>query len=443
LAIQVFEALFARLGFSTRAVFERIEARIHIEGGGLHIDQIRTESDLFAVVRSGTVECSVRGFLRRQVQDVGCARRDRKTGGIRTDTGLARGTKVVHVLGHDMNPLPHPPLSRARWSWLGVGAMVVLVLGLPTLFAFGPTPRRSFDEKPSRLLAEERPSCVLIGDSMLETRIDAQVLSRLSGERCHVFAQPGSSSATWFLMLKNFVAEQSPPPRTVIILFRGRQLTLPRFRAEGDYRKSMEPFMRADEPVVENLVNTARQPAGPLEALVQAIYPADRRREQAQEKVQTWALDLVARSREYEAIRSHAKLAVFDAKRLRVGVTVDEQRGGGVLSLDADDHDFAREVGHSFLPHILEIARAKKIRLVFYAVKRRPDPDATLGKNSTTGDDYIRALRAWLEEKGAVHFDETREADVTLDLYGSGDHIASPQMARYTELFWGKIAPLM
>ncbi len=321
--------------------------------------------------------------------------------------------------------------------------MVVMVLGLPTLLAFGPAPRRPFDEKPLRLLKKEQPRCVLIGDSMLETRIDPQVLSRVSGERCFVFAQPGSSSAMWFLMLKNFVAEQTKPPRTVIILFRNRQLTLPRHRAEGDYRKSMEPFMRMEEPVVDKLVGAARKPVGPLDAFVQTIYPAERRREQAQDKVQAWALDLVASSREYEEIHNHAKREVFDAKRLRVGVAVDEQQDGGMLSLDPVDHDFAREVDRSFLPHLIEIAQAKGIRLVFYEVKRRPKPDGTPAEESATDGDYDRALRAYLEQAGAALFDETGEADVTLDLYGSGDHVAKAQMARYTELFWQKIAPLM
>jgi hypothetical protein len=324
-----------------------------------------------------------------------------------------------------------------------VAALVVGVLGLPTLLALGPSPRRPFDEKPLRALKKEKPRCVLIGDSMLETRIDPAVLSRTSGERCFVFAQPGSSSAMWFLMLKNFVAAQVPPPRTVILLFRNRQLTLPRHRAEGDYRKSMEPFMRDPEPVLEKLVGATRKPAGPVDALVQTLYPLDRRREQAQDKVQAWALDLVASSREYEEIHNHAKWEVFDAKRLRVGVAVDEQLEGGMLSLDPVDHDFAREVGQSFLPHIIEIARAKGIRLIFYEVKRRPQSDGMPGEESATDDAYDRALRTYLEQAGAVLFDETGEADITLDFYGSGDHVAKAQMARYTELFWRKIAPLV
>jgi len=342
-----------------------------------------------------------------------------------------------------MSTSPTLPSPSARWSWLAVGAMAVLVLGLPTLLKFGPTPRRPFDEKPLRLLKKEQPRVVLIGDSMLETRIDQSVLNRLSGERCSVFAQPGSSSALWFLMLKNIVAQQTPPPRTVIILFRSRQLTLPTHRAEGDYRKSMEPYMRGDEPLVEKLAGSSgRKPDGVLDAVVQALYPVDRRREQAQDKVQAWSLDLVASSREYEHIHNHAKV-VFGPKHLRVGTAVDEQKEGGATSLDPDGHDFAAEVGKSFLPPMLEIAREKGIQLVFYEVKRRPKPDGSAGEESPTNGAYDVALRAYLEKAGARLFDETREADVIVDFYGSGDHVAPAKMPEYTELFWRKVGPLV
>ena len=175
---------------------------------------------------------------------------------------------------------------------------------------------------------------------------------------------------------------------------------------------------------------------------MQTVYPMERRREQAQDKVQAWALDLVASSREYEEIHNAAK-QLFSPKHLRVGNTVDEQREGGATSLDPDDHEFAAAVGASFLPHLLEIAHDKGIQLVFYEVKRRPRPDGSPGEESRTSEEYGRALRAYVEKAGARLFDETNEADVTLDFYGSGDHVAPAMMPRYTELFWQKVGKLV
>ncbi len=55
-AVPVFQALFARLGFPTTAVFQRIEARFRIADGVLWIDRTRADSDLLSVVGSGWVD---------------------------------------------------------------------------------------------------------------------------------------------------------------------------------------------------------------------------------------------------------------------------------------------------------------------------------------------------------------------------------------------------
>ena len=332
--------------------------------------------------------------------------------------------------------------SKPVWNWWKIAALVAIVLGVPTLIGLAPPPRRPFDDKALKLLQKNKPTCVLLGDSMLGTRIEEKVLSQLASERCFVLSQPGSSSATWYLMMKNLVTAQTPPPRTVIILYRNRQLTLPAHRAEGEYRKSMEPYMQGPEPLIDRLVIPSQKPPGLLEGAVNAIYPLERQRENVVDKMQSWALDLVASSREYDRIRDSAKI-LFSPKNLRTGTLVDEQEDGGQLSLDPDTHDFEQSVGASFLPVILEIARSHNIQLVFYEVKRRPRPDGGYGEESVTAPAYRVALRAYLEKAGARLFDETREGDVTLDLYGSGDHISSANMPRYTEIFWRKVGPLV
>ena len=55
----------------------------------------------------------------------------------------------------------------------------------------------------------------------------------------------------------------------------------------------------------------------------------------------------------------------------------------------------------------------------------------------------IQALRSYLEKEGARLYDETRDMDVTLEFYGSGDHVAPGMMAGYTEMFWKKVGKLV
>lgn len=340
-----------------------------------------------------------------------------------------------------MLPTPSPAPPRPA-SWPAVAAIIVAILGIPALLDQGAARRHPFNERPLRALEKARAEGILLGDSMLETRIDPQVLRAASGGRWEVLAQPGSSSAMWFLMMKNLVAVQSPPPRTVIVFFRDRQLTLPAHRTEGGYRKTIESYMREREPVLDELLeNTAREKQRWPERATLAMYPAQWRREAWRDKLQSWALDLVASSRDYNQIRDDTR-ATFDLRHLRQDSGLDfEREEGGQGGLDPTEHAFAAAVGRSFLPHLLELARARQIHLVFFRVKRKPGAAEQPPAESPTSPAYIRELRAYLEKAGAQFIDETRDADVTQDFYGADDHVAPAMMKSYTELFWRKVGP--
>jgi len=247
-----------------------------------------------------------------------------------------------------------------------VALIVAVVLGAPMLLQRGSEAKRPFDESPERRLAKERPAIVLLGDSMLETRIEPRRLNELAHQRCSVLSQSGSSSAMWFLMLKNILGELKPPPRWAVIFFRDRQLTVPAYRTEGGYRPTMESYMRDSEPVADALLPLFRKgPERWLDRASLAIWPAQHRRDVWGDKVKNWALDAVASSREYQGIRD-ATHTIFELKKLRADTGYNESAGaGGRQKLDDDDHDFPTAVGRSFLPPMLAVARAHGIRLLF------------------------------------------------------------------------------
>ena len=343
-----------------------------------------------------------------------------------------------------MSAEPSSATTRRAPGWLGVAGIAVAILGVPALLDLGPLPRKPFDDQPVRLLKKAQPQCVFLGDSMLDSRLDEAVLNAVADRPCTLLARQGSSSAVWFLMLKNVIAEQPHPPRTVVVFFRSRQLTLPSHRAEGTHHWRLESVMRDEEPVVEELVGAAVRAQTPLlDRLSLAAYPVQRRRDDWQQRVQSWALDLVASSREYTGIRALAH-EIFSAKNLRADEAQDfEAMEGGQSGLDADGHEFGSSVEHSFLPHMLQIAQAKNIRLVFFRVKRRPAENGALASESPTAPAYLAALRAYLEKAGATLIDETHDPEVTLDFYGSGDHVKTAMAKPYTEMFWRKVGPLL
>ena len=339
---------------------------------------------------------------------------------------------------------PSPAATRRPLGWLGVVAIAGAILGLPALPDLGEPPRHPFNARPLLALEKARPRGVLIGDSMLETRIDPQVLNAAAGERWAVLAQPGSSSAMWYLMLKNLVAVQAPPPRTVIIFFRDRQLTLPAHRTKGGSRKTLESYMRGPERLLGKILQagTRRQQPWPERAAL-ALYPMQWRREPSQEKIQSWAMDLAAGSRESQKIRDAAH-TIFGLRNLRPDRVLDAgPQDGESQGLDPEPHDLETAVGASFLPPLLGIAQEKKIRLVFFRVKRKPRSADEPAHESPTLPAYTRELRAYLEKAGAQLVDETRDADITPDFYEADDHIETLMMKAYTEMFWRKVGPLL
>lgn len=321
--------------------------------------------------------------------------------------------------------------------------MVAAILAGPALLDQKPLPRKPFDDQPLRLLQKTRPQCVFLGDSMLDSRIDEAVLNTVADRTCAVQARLGTSTAVWFLMLKNVIAEQPHPPGTVIVFFRNRQLTLPAHRATGAHRARLEPMMREQEPLVEELIGAEMRRRTPwLERASQAAYPVQRRRSYGQERVQAWALDLVASSREYVGIRAAAR-DIFSTKNLRGDQQQDEAQEEGKIGLDEPGHEFAAAVEQSFLPPMLRLAQAKGIRLVFFRVKKRPTDTGAPANESGNAPDYQAALRAYLEKAGAILIDESGDPDVTLDFYGSGDHVKPAMEKTYTEMFWRKVGPLL
>jgi len=92
--------------------------------------------------------------------------------------------------------------------------------------------------------------------------------------------------------------------------------------------------MRGSEPLMEQLVDArAREHQPWMPRLAGLLYPVQERREQWEQRVQAWALDLVASSRDYDRIRKQAR-DIFSTQHLRVDQQQDfEMQEGAVGAL--------------------------------------------------------------------------------------------------------------
>jgi len=328
--------------------------------------------------------------------------------------------------------------QRNPLGWPRAIAIAVFIFGAPALFRHQSLAPRSFDEAPAKLLRELRPECVLLGDSMLGSRIDPGTLDKISDVRCAVLPYPGSGTALWFLVYKNLVASQPQPPRWMIVFFRDKQLTMPAFRAGNRYRNAMEKCMRGDEPRFTSILNRAQHDSEPWkERLTTAVYAIQRKSADWQDAVKSNVLKAVASRSQRASVREAAE-RVFGSKNQRSDRQVIDARNGDQM-LGASGHDFRANVNQSFLPPMLEIAREQGSRLIFFRVKRRSLSSSPTPVESPDEQAYQRELRAYLAGHGALLVDETYDPEVTSGYYLGDDHVRDEMKGPYTEMFWKKM----
>lgn len=316
------------------------------------------------------------------------------------------------------------PWWRDDTRWLVVFLGVVLLL--PMLLGRGGFGGVPFDPTFTRDLAANQATTVLLGDSMLDTRIDPDAINHLAEVPVHVLVDEGSASAAWYLILKNHVAEAPTQPRDIVIFFRDRYLTDPGFRTRGAYHRELLALMRGNEPIADRLIQGADTTRfGPLADWLERVYPVQQMRDSLAERIarraQKWARALVPGSLAFDTALDRT----FDVRKLRADTPSE------LGSEDVEISDFDPSPERSFLPHLIDLANANNWRLTFYRVKRRPqDGDQRIDEPELIA--YITALRAYLESRGARLVDETDDASIGIEFYSDGDHVAADKRPETT-----------
>lgn len=155
-----------------------------------------------------------------------------------------------------------PDGEQERWRRASLWTFIGVVVGLPLLLGLGlpdPPPARAkkkpFDASLVAEIRRERPDVIMLGSSMLNTRIDYPLLSKLTGQKVWYRKTSGAASAVWYLSLKNHIVASGVKPHTVVVFFRDAFLTRPAMRTkERNYAKRIEQYSMPEEPLFERLV---------------------------------------------------------------------------------------------------------------------------------------------------------------------------------------------
>lgn len=287
--------------------------------------------------------------------------------------------------------------------------------------------RKSFDPGLIASLRHADPRWVLIGDSMLGTRIHPTLLKELSedGNRnVMVLLQAASGPSWWYLAFKNLLVPSGVKPRMTFFFFRDTNMTDTLFRLTtlGD---ALDEVAHESEPELDRIA--AARSLGPwswVHSSLEHLYEVD-----------------VTSSWLHPTIRRWYALWKYPdpSARLRFETEIEDDFNSNFrrdlatdLGAVAEDADFSRDLPSSVLPLIATLAAVQKIPICFVRVQRRPtghtppsDPPAIAR--------YVAEFRAWAEANHACLYDETGDPALTEDLYGDGDHVED--RLRYTRIF--------
>lgn len=301
-------------------------------------------------------------------------------------------------------------------------------------------------------LSREKPNWVLIGNSMLGTRIDEDKLSKISGlHACKVY-RAGSQSAVWFLILKKLVLTSEARPKWVTVFFRETDLTWPDFRVDGLQEGAIRAMngheqpewhavLRHDATVIDRTLDYA---SGALKSLL----PSYHLNQQAHDYVQSKPMRLTRVGNRLGINDRRAELNErFSLSHLRHDLGSDAEpsaAGDDDLTTDFYRHGpqkFDPSPAASFLPHLITVAKAHGIRLHFHRIKQRPRKAGGDRQDSPERVAYMQALGQWLGSQGCVLTDESKDASLTLDMYADGDHIKEePTVSdKYHAAFWARV----
>jgi len=311
-------------------------------------------------------------------------------------------------------------------------AIFLSILVPPALIRPSAEGKLYFDSKMLADFNAVSPKYVFIGNSMLTSRIDQQVLVARLGERCCFLLSTGGAESAWMHQaLKNVVLAAQRPPKKVFIFFRDTYLTQPTYRATDHYWWRIEHLSHGDEPELTRAMTLSRTWQETLEYRLGEIYPVQKVRERATAAVSWIASEVVTPGRVPYGQSAGLKYDdLFDLDKLR-SVEADDTAFGDT---GITEFDFDARLGPSLLPSMIRLAKERGVDLVFVRVQRRPTKNGPPAQSSEL-QAYLSKLRAYFAQSGVQFYDFTGDPELTLEHYLDGDHIRPEWKPESTELF--------
>lgn len=279
---------------------------------------------------------------------------------------------------------------------------------------------------------ERRPDLVLLGDSMLHPAVDDALLSQQLDESVMSIGLPGSASTLWYLIAKNNIAQAEYPPKTLVIFFRDTMMTVPGYRVTGRYFEQIDEFAT---PKDEELVKKAYiNQMNPLEKGAEAWFPPYGSRWNIRQGIDSRLRYTLPASQLGcdKACMDNAMEVVFGQENMDLNFLSDALAAADDYLYSRVALNFDAQVGQSFLPDLIQIAKESGIQLVL--VRMRILRFAAPGSEPPGLRAYNEGLTRYLADNGVIYLDFSDETRLTRDDFADPLHMNENGRAIFTPL---------
>ena len=296
-------------------------------------------------------------------------------------------------------------------------------------------------DKYRRMLNEEDPQILVMGDSVAGTNVDKNLMADQSGKRVSVISEDGAGSALLYLILKNNITNADSKPGYMIVLFRDTVLTSAAFRVHGNFFAMLDEYAGTDDNLVLQLA--IQDQMNPVEKLVEAYFPPY----WARSNLQTILISRVL----YLPTRTFfgCNLECSDQAMNRVfgNQNFDPDQFNGAINLAEnflytdENLDFEQQINESFLPEIIRLCKENKIKLILLRTKTLrfsrevPEPAALT--------EYMDDLNSYARRNDVPLIDFAHSDHLPPALFTDVNHLNSDGKKVFTEMLVEAIQPIL
>lgn len=300
--------------------------------------------------------------------------------------------------------------------------MLAIAILSPGLFRYQQVPT-TFDQSRVDQLEAASPAAVFLGNSILDTRIDPQHLTELTGFRATALAVDGSAPGIWFLQMKNVIGASTNRPDTVFIFFHDDLISRPiSFTGPAD-EKLVEQLSHKNEDSYLEVINAGRSFRDNIGQVLSNLYPLIKSSTTARESVSSIGAYIGGLTKD-DAVNESERVFAFANKRDQ-NPAIQQPKFHG---------SFESAINHSFLPLLIAEAEEHSLNLIVVRVSARPRNDGTPNEPDELAL-YSANLSNYLESNGVRFVDMTGHTGIDAGMYYDGYHIKHRFRTYYTEMF--------